>query len=205
LKMAMLFEEKYSNEKDGQRYIRSLLLILLMGSNTFAQTNESQFASHPISFYLNHDKIPAICKDLYLKKIHLYKGDDNAVLGLMDSIFSKNKQTQPFYFLTLTRTMYEADGYYAEGMGVMAKSFVEKNSKEFVNYFIKESILTNKDFFEWAKCVEGEIEIGSEGKEQEELIELKKEMIKNCIGCGVGQKKKIEEFISSVDELLPSK
>jgi hypothetical protein len=163
--------------------------------------NKLIFAGHPISFYLSHRQIPQVCKDIYNKKRLI--SDDNEVLALIDSIFTPNNETRPFYFLTLTQTMEKADGAYAEPLGIMGKDFVEKRTKEFLNYFINEPMLTNEDFDEWVSTVVGEIQISAEGHEKKEADNVKKKMFANCSDCNEQQKLKLENFTKQIKNHYP--
>jgi hypothetical protein len=169
------------------------------------QANETKrdsiLAGHPIQFYLNHPDIPQVCKDLFT---NVRKPTDDAdVLSLLDSVFTSNDETRPFYFLTITKTMAKADGAYAEPLGIMAKKFVEERTKEFVSYFLRESLLSDIDFQEWARSVAGEVEISAEGKEMEELDRFANVVRLNCDQCFQSQEKIIESFIERVVQFLP--
>jgi len=168
---------------------------------TSVVTNDSILSGHPISFYINHKGIPQVCKDLF--KNTRQPSDEVDVLALLDSVFTSNDETRPFYFLTITQTMTKADGAYAEPLGMMGKQFVETRTKEFVGYFHNESLLTDKDFDEWAKTVAGEIEISSSGREKEELHGLKEKMKLNCEKCDERQIKTINDFVDRVGHHSP--
>ncbi len=159
-------------------------------------TNDSILGGRLLSFYINHKEIPQVCKDLFRNTRQA--SDEVDVLALLDSVFTINDETRPFFFLTITRTMAKADGAYAEPLGMMGKKFVETRTKEFVNYFRKESLLTDKDFDEWARAVAGEIEISSEGREKEELKVLSKKMRLACEKCDEEQMKTIDDFVDRV-------
>lgn len=99
--------------------------------------------------------------------------------------------------------MKNADGAYAEAVGVMGKLFVETKTKEFVDYFNSERLLTDEDFEEWAKTVAGEIEIAAEeGHEKEDLDKLRTNMKLNC-RCNEGQIKIMNDFVERVRRVLP--
>jgi len=163
--------------------------------------NLKKLSDHSISFYLNHRQIPNVCKDLYTNKRS--PSDDNDVLALLDSIFTNNNETRPFYFLTLTKTMEKADGAYAESIGIMAKNFVEKRSEEFIKYFANEPMLTKKDFEEWAISIAGEIQISFENSENEEIQKLKNTMINNCSSCNNQNKLLIDDFVNLIKNHCP--
>ncbi len=187
------------------KYILVFIILFGLNAGASAQIDSSiirqHFAGHSISYFLKHDQIPQVCKDLFLKKRAPI--DDSDILSLMDSIFTNNNDTRPFYFLTITQTMEKADGAYAEPLGMMAKSFVEKRTKDFIGLFENESLLTKRDFDEWAMSVAGEIEIMSEGKEQLEIANVQSKMILNCSDCTDTQKKLILDFITTVRNHCP--
>jgi hypothetical protein len=168
---------------------------------TSVVTNDSILSGRLISFYINHKEIPQVCKDLFRNTRQ--PSDEVDVLALLDSVFTSNDKTRPFYFLTITRTMTKADGAYAEPLGMMAKQFVETRTKEFINYFRNESLLTDKDFEEWAKKVAGEIEISSSGREKAELKILKEKMKLDCEKCDKEQTKTINDFVDKVGRYSP--
>jgi hypothetical protein len=170
-------------------------------NETSMVTNDSILSGRLISFYINHKEIPQVCKDLFRNTRQ--PSDEVDVLALLDSVFTSNDKTRPFYFLTITRTMAKADGAYAEPLGMMAKQFVETRTKEFIKYFRNESLLTDQDFDEWAKTVAGEIEISSSGQEKEELKVLKEKMKLNCEKCDEGQIKTINDFVDRVGNHSP--
>jgi hypothetical protein len=159
------------------------------------------FFNKKIFFYLSHPEIPSVCKEIFLNKRKI--SDDNEVLALMDSIFTRDNETRPFYFLTLTRTMEKADGAYAEPLGIMSKKFVENHTKEFLDYFINEPLLSQNDFKEWALTVIGEIKIVAEKNERKEFESLKTIMTNNCSECNLKQEEKLNEFLKLIENHCP--
>ncbi|HYF68943.1 MAG TPA: hypothetical protein VD884_12455 [Ohtaekwangia sp.] len=85
----------------------------------------------------------------------------------------------------------------------MARQFVETRTKEFINYFRNESLLTDIDLDEWAKTVAAEIEISSSEREREELKMLTERMKLNCEKCDERQIKAINDFINRVERNGP--
>jgi hypothetical protein len=177
-----------------------LIAIVQSRAQATSQANDPVLNGHPISFYIAHKNIPQVCKDLYTGKRQ--PADDSDILSLMDSIFTSNKETAPFYFLTLTLTMAKADGAYSEQLGMMAKSFVETRTKEFVSYFINEPLLTTKNLYNWASFVAGEIEIASERNEKEQLGKLKEKLKANCTGCNAKEMQLLSSFAERINSWL---
>lgn len=162
--------------------------------------NDLKLRGQPIAFYLAHEHIPQACKDMYTGKRK--PSADKEVLALLDSMFTLNDETKPFYFLTITQTMPKADGAYAEALGVMAKSFVETRTREFLNYHINEALITAKDYDQWIKTVAGEIKICAEGHEKAEAANVKKKMLKSCTECDEQQQEKLSNFTTRVSAKL---
>ncbi len=182
--------------------MKYLFVLVFTSAQCLAQSSSKQepvLNGHPISFYLAHKKIPQTCKDLYTGVRE--PSDDNDVLSLFDSVFTKNSETAPFYFLTITGTMDKADGAYAEPLGIMGKRFVETRTKQFIEYFEKESLLTDRDFDEWASTVSGEIEILSDDEEQE-FNKMKDSVISSCANCNTKQMQLINAFLENVKKQL---
>jgi hypothetical protein len=174
--------------------------VLQCFAQSSGKTNDAVLNSQPMSFYISHKSIPQVCKDLYTGKRK--PADDSDILSLMDSIFTSNKEAAPFYFLTLTRTMDKADGAYAEPLGMMAKSFVETRTKEFIDYFMKEPLLTTENFNDWARFVAGEIQISSAASDKQ-FGKLKAKLKSNCAGCGAKEKQLLNSFAERVEHYLP--
>ena len=174
-------------------------LIFLLSCNTNSQTNSKVVKTVDKSYKISVDRflldksIPQISKDLYLEKVK--PTDNNETLSLIDSINSTG-QARGFYFMVITKSMKYADGAYAEPLGIAAKEFVEKNTTEFLSYFMNnQDLLSNEDFKNWASSVYGEIQIDSEGSEQNAVNDLQAKMKNNCKGQTKKYITKIDEFI----------
>ncbi|MES2654295.1 MAG: hypothetical protein V4620_01840 [Bacteroidota bacterium] len=181
------------------KHILSILLAVFLASSftpTDTTDNDLKLRGKPISFYLAHPQISQVCKDIYTEKRE--PSPDKDILALMDSMFTLNDETKAFYFLTVTQTMHKADGAYAEVLGVMAKSFVETRTREFLNYTMNEPLITEKYYNKWVKTVVGEIKICAEGHEKEEAGLIKNKMLKSCTECTEQQKDKLNDFAARV-------
>jgi len=168
-----------------------------------ARLQQKSFGGHPILFYLRHPQIPQVAKDLYLGNAK--PTDDDQTLALMDSIFTGNTTTQPFYFLTLTRTMSKADGAYSEPLGLMVKEFVEQQPDRLVAYFLNEKLLTSEDFDNWAESVAMEFHRDNEGSEASACAAWAKDLLAHCRNCSAAEKAKLREFTEVVSRWCPSK
>ena len=60
--------------------------------------SDSSFRGHSFTFYIDHEQIPQVCKDLF--KDVRQPTDEADILSLLDSIFTTNDETRPFYFFT---------------------------------------------------------------------------------------------------------
>ncbi|MDQ3110104.1 MAG: hypothetical protein M3R17_09430 [Bacteroidota bacterium] len=160
---------------------------------------EDSLAGRPITFYLQHPGIPKIAKDIYTGKTPVT--DDSSIMALMDSVFTKNKETQPFYFLTITGTMKQADGAYAEPLGTMARKYVETQTSDFLNYFINEPLLTEEHFNLWARNVAWEIMLDAEVQREKAEVKITETKMKaNCKSCTKEQTNKMNDFIKRVGD-----
>jgi hypothetical protein len=146
--------------------------------------------------YLDDPKIPEIFKATIKGNADVRV--DEKCLNIIDSLSSKDTERQSFYFVLLTRTMYQADGAYSEPLGLAAKDYVEKNTEQFFKYFKTEKTLTNTDFTNWAESVAGEIGISSEGEEQQEIDRLQEKMRKNC----PNEQEQINLFIAKIKKYI---
>jgi hypothetical protein len=187
-----LFFSSCSNGQNDEKNSGDSLGNPIIKPDSTAQT----FAGRPLSFYLAHPQVPVVAKELYTGKIPV--SGDERILALLDSLFTANHETAPFYFLTITRTLEKADGAYAESLGMTAKEYVETNTSEFIGYFLNEPLLTEKDFDEWARFVAFEIMIADENREMEGLSKFEKQAKANCPGCTEQAKQKLDDFFTRV-------
>jgi hypothetical protein len=167
-----------------------------------ARLQRESFGGRPILFYLRHPQIPQVAKDLYLGRAE--PADDDQTLALMDSVFTKNTVTQPFYFLVLTRTMPVADGAYAEPLGLMVKEFIEQQPARFAGYFLTEKLLTSKDFDNWAEFVAMEFHRDNEDNEASASAAWAKDQLAHCTNCSAAGQNKLREFTELVGRWRPS-
>lgn len=79
----------------------------------------------PTYYYLNHDDIDDMSKAFYSGQFSV--GDNEETKWLIDSIFTDNAETRPFYFYNFNRILSIADKGTAEDAGMEAKDFIEKN------------------------------------------------------------------------------
>lgn len=119
--------------------------------------------------------------DIY-KQEKLIAADDILMLSITDSLFSKDKENELFYFIVFTKSMNGSDGFYSEAVGLSCFNFITTNPITFAKYFLSESKLNDNDFKNWADYIYGEIQISRENQEHEairELEELLKEKVKD--------------------------
>jgi len=155
----------------------------------------------PLRQYLADDKIPNAFKTVFQGEKAL--NDDEETLALIDSLFSKDRERHPFYFVLATRTMWWSDGAFSEPLCEKAKKYVETETKQFLKYFGTEKVLTEADFNKWTEYVAGEIGITAENKELQEAENVRKRMMKSCSDCTLAEQKEIDRFIEKVKKYNP--
>ena len=121
--------------------------------------------------------------DEYYKKIFkqekLIWVEDEKMLTIIDSLSTKNKTRELFYFIVFTKTMNGADGFYSEPLGEKALWYIINREQHFADYFAKIPKLTRKDLNNWSSNILGEIKITRENEEQKALTELEEKLVSN--------------------------
>ena len=79
------------------------------------------------------DKIPNVFKTVFQGERAL--NDDEETLALIDSLFSKDSERNPFYFVLVTRTMWWSDGAFSEPLGENAKKYIETEDETIFEVF----------------------------------------------------------------------
>lgn len=161
--------------------------------------SEIQLAGHPIQFYLQHQRIPKLIKDVYKGTIN--PNEEYACYEYMDSLFSSDKETQAFYFLTITKTMALADGAYAEVLSLAAKDYVVKRTGDFLHYFNHETLLTEYDLDQWSANVCMELSLNDDYEQN--LNQLIYQMKSNALNCDSSSKKVLDKFIYLLQHYQP--
>lgn len=95
----------------------------------------------PIGFFLNHPEI-----DNYSKKF--YKGEycisgDSIPSNILDSLFTENPETRPFYFFIFNQIVEMSNGKMEEKVASRCLRYIEKYPCEFFNSFNKPEININ--------------------------------------------------------------
>lgn len=112
----------------------------------------------------------------------LIESDDILMLSITDSLLTKDKENELFYFIVFTKSMNGSDGFYSEAVGLSCFNFITKNPIRFAKYFLSEKKLNDSDFNNWAGYIYGEIQISRENQELvaiRELEDLLKEKVKD--------------------------
>jgi hypothetical protein len=143
--------------------------------------------------------------DDYYKEIFrkgkLVKADDDAMLSIVERLFTDDTENDFFYFMVFTKSMNGSDGFYGEAVGFNALKFVTERTHQFAEYFNVVPELTDKDMNEWASNVYGEISISRENEEAEAVKELKVRLLKKEFE-RKEHKAVIESFIAKLESRL---
>jgi|TARA_B110000240_G_C13510323_1_gene458970 hypothetical protein len=146
---------------------------------------------------LKNQSIDKYYKDVYLQE-KLILADDNKMLSITDSLFTKNPETDLFYFIVFTKSMNGSDGLYSEALGLSAFNFITKKTEWFADYFNIAPKLNEKDMDNWATYVYGEIQISRENEEEKAVNELKNQLLENIKEAKKEYKPVIEKLIEKI-------
>ena len=130
-----------------------------------------------------------------------WKLNELAALGFLDSMTAARKEMRPFYFRVVTNSLQQADGAYAEALGLAGKDYVEYNTHEFAAHFDNNACFSEKDIDAWVDIVMLEfgllIENESDSGSMNEYLQAVRN---NCGECTVSQKATIEKFLSKLEK-----
>src|SRR4051812_9794838 len=89
--------------------------------------NFTSFSQSPdnINYYQNHKGISKAAKDFYAGKFKA--SDDTKSLSILDSLYTKNNSTRPFYIYLACRMMEKSDGALSEELSYHAKRISESH------------------------------------------------------------------------------
>ncbi|MCA6438516.1 MAG: hypothetical protein ACRCSM_06390 [Sediminibacterium sp.] len=112
--------------------------------------------------YLNLPQVSKGAKDFYLGKFKAT--DDQKTLSILDSLRTKNFKTRPFYLYLTARLSKKTDGALAEAIGESLKSFLERNSNDFIAFLKSGELQDSKSVTDsWAQLIAGEFMLTCEG------------------------------------------
>ena len=120
------------------------------------------------------------------------------MLSITDSLFTKDKDNELFYFVVFTKSMNGSDGFYSEAVGLSCYNFITQKTDRFVKHFLTQSKLDENDFKNWANYIYGEIHISREKHEQEAVIELEKLLKERIKDSKTESKELIDNLISEI-------
>ncbi|MEL1243936.1 hypothetical protein AAEO56_06645 [Flavobacterium sp. DGU11] len=130
---------------------------------------------------LNDPLIDDYYKETYTKG-RLVIADDDKMLTITDSLFSRDTKKDFFYFMVFTKSMNGSDGFYSEALDYSSYRFVLNHTVAFSKYFAESPILNDKDMENWARYVMGEVFITHEVNEydviNDEVKALKNKLVK---------------------------
>jgi hypothetical protein len=169
----------------------SLILILLFACQTktkkTSETQKDEKLVQTISKSVSKkEDVPEIVysTEEYFQKIYsdekmFYIKDENMILSIGDSLFSKDSSKQEYYFTVFSKSMNGSDGFYSEMVSLCAYKFVTVESQKFINYFRHSNKLTEQDLDNWALFVLGEIQIEYDTEIKKGVKELQNKLEKN--------------------------
>ncbi len=144
-----------------------LIAIALLPTNVFCQTiprwnipdnsgimvnnkRTDSIGNQSIEYYLTNPNIDLFSKEFYKGNYQLY--DNLETFGMMDSIFSINPTTQPFYFYNFCRMVEMADGAIGEPVMETCYKYIGQNPCKF--FFFLSDKHYNIDIKDWITQLE---------------------------------------------------
>ncbi|PZF73288.1 hypothetical protein [Taibaiella soli] len=109
-----------------------------------------------VSFYLGSQGVSTIAKDYYHNLF--VAGDDHKSISIVDSMWTSNCNTRPFYLLLISNMLVNADGALGDTLGVYCKRFIETRPDDIIDFLYCGNPAVNRDFIQhWAYQIAGEI------------------------------------------------
>lgn len=114
----------------------------------------------------------------YFKKIYtqekLIIADDILMLSITDSLFTKQKDTEEYYFVVFTKSMIGSDGFYSEALSQSSMNYISKHPLKFAKYFTTNPKLNDVDLKNWSRFIYYEMLLEGEESIDEYILELEK-------------------------------
>ncbi len=127
---------------------------------------------------------------------------DTECLLLLDSMQNgSDMRTRSFYFWIVTRSLKWSDGYYSEGVGNMATSYLFERPSEFLSIWM--GLINAKQRDQWAYYLAGEQAIVSEGYPCDTVMSVFNSRLKAVIPNGDERSKSTGDLlVFKVDSVL---
>jgi hypothetical protein len=152
--------------------------------------------------FMNDPSIDEYYKETLRKGKLIHASDDNIMLSITDSLWTKDSEKALFYFLVFTKSMYGSDGFYSEALGLSTLSFIETNTETFADYFNVAPFLNERDMDNWANYISGEIQISNENNEMEAFYQLEEKLTNNIKESKKESQTLIKNFIQKIRDTL---
>src|SRR5687767_10159594 len=144
--------------------------------------------------FLSDPSTPPLAKSIFLNQEFVFTNEEES-LALLDSLQARDRISRQFYFKVITIAYPKSDGSFSEAMGMAAKEYVEKNSKEFAGFFDSADCFSTTDLETWADIVLLEMKILSEDVHDTSAIDNFINTIEyTCKSCSQNQKETIDRF-----------
>lgn len=174
-----------------------IILIVLFSAQTGFGQSISSYQTE-IENALNDPNIDRYFKEIYKLEKIIHDDNDDKMLSVTDSLFTKDTKRDYFYFVVFTKSMNGSDGFYSESVGLKAFTFIQNNTEKFADYFNVALNLTENDLNNWGYYIYGEILISRENQELQAIEELEKKLITNISGSRKEYRLIIEKLIAKI-------
>ncbi len=129
----------------------------------------STIKGKPITFYLNHSEIDKFSKMFYQGQFTLF--DNSETFRFIDSVMTKNKETQPFYFYLFNSIISMSDGALSEYIAGVCLDYFELYTCEYFSSV--ESKEYNVNETEWTTYIGWQLYAQPEFEKFKNKMEMK--------------------------------
>jgi len=149
--------------------------------------------------YLKDPKVSSLAKTIF--NAGNWRLNSDTILSFLDSLSANDDDSRAFYFRVVTNSYKNADGFYSEALGITGKSYIERNTKEFVDYFIDKKCFSDKDLVTWENIVMLEFSILEGDRNDKSLLKAYIAILnKNAEGFNEKQKATLASFCNGLTQ-----
>lgn len=135
--------------------IQKAILVLVFCICCFCGYSQSM---QSISYYTTHPDISQEAKDYYARLFNANNSDK--IYGIMDSIFTDNSDTRPFYIFLACRMITEANGDLLSELNIICRHLAELFPVSLASVLFADKAVIDDKYKElWAKRMSVEIRI----------------------------------------------
>lgn len=174
--------------------VQRVFLVLILTVSSYCVS--AQYMQRP-DFYISNPDVSLDAKDYYSG---VFSANDARAYSILDSVFTENATTRPFYIFLACRMLTEADGDLLAELNIICRYIAELYPSSLVSVlFAKEVSNTNNYKDLWAQRIAVEVRISCSA----DLMQcFKRSRILALQNCELQYKNKIEVLYNMVRKEL---